>query len=295
MVCELVSQKGWPGRSGPPSPSSVSPGPTSTFNVPHGDGLAPGPGDNGDDPEPDQQLLCTASEQRDARRNAAPLALQPPAPLPQHRPPPGSHGGDPCRADRAGRDGRVAAGGSAVWGSGKTVAAVRTHQRETDYTGGRFFLSMEGADFTAQLASLGRFFGVPDQAKPTEAATIVRDAPRGGPVSLLNLDNIVDAVHWKAVTETGLLPGETAESSSPRGPSRSVKRGWSPSAGSPWKRPGLCTRGSATGAAMLPTRRQRMPSPAGSKGWLSRSRRSGGGRNSGPRSHGPGIGRGSGV
>jgi tetratricopeptide (TPR) repeat protein len=93
-------------------------------------------------------------------------------------------------------------------GYGKTVAALLyAHERKIDYPGGTFFLSMEGADFTAQLASLGRFFGVPDDATPAAAAAFVRDGLRDGPVSLFILDNIVDAAQWAAVTATGLLPG----------------------------------------------------------------------------------------
>ena len=95
----------------------------------------------------------------------------------------------------------------AYGGYGKTVAAsLYAHQYAEHYPGGRFFLSMEKQDFTTALASLGRYLAVPEDARPEQAAAIVKAALEGAraadgtyPASLLILDNIVDADHWSAV------------------------------------------------------------------------------------------------
>lgn len=102
----------------------------------------------------------------------------------------------------------------AYGGFGKTVAAILyAHEYAEQYPGGRFFLSMEGADFTERLASLGRYFGVPADAKPDMAAVAVKEALAGtadelgkSAASLLILDSVMDAAQWDRINGSGLIP-----------------------------------------------------------------------------------------
>ncbi|HVZ93187.1 MAG TPA: tetratricopeptide repeat protein, partial [Phycisphaerales bacterium] len=99
------------------------------------------------------------------------------------------------------------AAANAHGGYGKTVAALLyAHEHANFYTGGRFFLSMENADFITQLASLGRHFNVPDDAKPDHAALLVKQGLEREHPSLLILDNITGPEQWKLITDSGLLP-----------------------------------------------------------------------------------------
>lgn len=92
-------------------------------------------------------------------------------------------------------------------GYGKTVAAILYAEAYKDfYTGGRFFLSMEGGEIATQLAPLGRYFDVPADAPPDHAAVAVRDALAGGQPALLILDNVVDQPQWQAIVSSGLVP-----------------------------------------------------------------------------------------
>lgn len=100
------------------------------------------------------------------------------------------------------------AAASAHGGYGKTVAALLyAYEYAAAYPGGRFFLSLDGADFPAQLALLGPYFGVPDEAKVDVAAAMVARALRDGEPALLILDNVNDDAHWKKIVGSNVLPG----------------------------------------------------------------------------------------
>lgn len=100
------------------------------------------------------------------------------------------------------------AAASAHGGYGKTVAALMyAHHYADAYPGGRFFLSLEEADFAAQLALLGPFFGLPDEAKAEAAAAMVVRGLRDGAPALLILDNLTDDAQLQAIAGKGLIPG----------------------------------------------------------------------------------------
>ncbi len=106
------------------------------------------------------------------------------------------------------------AAASSHGGYGKTVSALLYANEKADaYPGGRFFLSMENADFVSQLASLAPALGLTVPNDTREAAQIVKTAiesPRAqtseSSPSLLILDNVTDAKQWEAIAATGLLP-----------------------------------------------------------------------------------------
>lgn len=95
----------------------------------------------------------------------------------------------------------------AMGGYGKTVAAILyAHEYQSDYPGGRFFLSVESGDLITALASLVGPLELPSANNSAADAALVSQTLRTGGPSLLILDNVASAAAWQAMLDSGLVP-----------------------------------------------------------------------------------------
>lgn len=91
-------------------------------------------------------------------------------------------------------------------GAGKSTAALTyATSQTTRYPGGRFFLSMEHADFAERLAGLASALRIPAEGEVERIAGAVAARLAAVP-SLLILDNVESADQWSAILRSGLLP-----------------------------------------------------------------------------------------